>query len=219
MKDVEDSLTQLSKITGVIRKVGVSSKVQKADRTFDPQTARIRSLRRHLETVLLAHPDEHGCSDSSIQAIDSARLSRIQSRLIDANLRRRHRFNYAQQHFQQLGNGSELTKPTPPETTAVESRPPGTDVENAGSFLESEKSASNQEITTPSTIPAIAANQQSEAYPDPPGWPANDATMSLTDFQINYPNPPSLDEGQITFMCPCCCQRLPVAESQHEKWK
>ncbi|KAF3396453.1 hypothetical protein F1880_006928 [Penicillium rolfsii] len=102
MNKVEGSLNQLTRLTVAIRKAGTRSRLQKADSSFNPDNPQICSLRRHLEVLLLARPDENGNSDYSEEQLDPAKLSPVRTQLVEANLKRRNRFLYAQQHAQKL---------------------------------------------------------------------------------------------------------------------
>ncbi|KAJ6256672.1 hypothetical protein Dda_8537 [Drechslerella dactyloides] len=89
-KDVEETLNQIIRLTVAIRKAGSDSHLKRADRSFDKQNPKIQELRSLLELVI--HP----------RGIKEEGLNEIQTRLIEANLRRRHRFTYAKVHSQKL---------------------------------------------------------------------------------------------------------------------
>ncbi|KAF3926784.1 hypothetical protein ABW21_db0209275 [Orbilia brochopaga] len=89
-KDVEETLNQIVRLTVAIRKAGSSARLTRADRSFDKQDPTIQKLTSFLELVI--HP----------RGTKLDGLNEIQTRLIEANLRRRHRFNYARLHSQRL---------------------------------------------------------------------------------------------------------------------
>lgn len=93
MSDVEQILQQLAQLAVAIRKSGTSSRLQKADRFFDPE--RFEGFRKHLELVLHARGGELGRRFEDYQT-HAEQLTEAQRRLTDANLRRRNRFLYAQ---------------------------------------------------------------------------------------------------------------------------
>ncbi|KAJ5243895.1 hypothetical protein N7489_003991 [Penicillium chrysogenum] len=109
---IEAVLSQLSIIAVAIRHSGARSRLQKADRSFN--AAQHRELEDHLKTIVLRRPG------ISIAELNNSEPSRVQQRLINCNLRRRHRFMYAQRHAEELqqvrpvpklgGNGVNVSK-------------------------------------------------------------------------------------------------------------
>ncbi|KAK2053266.1 hypothetical protein LY76DRAFT_524943, partial [Colletotrichum caudatum] len=95
--EVEQIINHLTRVALAIRKSGTTSRLHKADRSFDPSNH--GQLRRHLELVLLARGRRDGRKDYHI---DSEALTDIQERLILVNLRRRNRYAYAQKHAKKL---------------------------------------------------------------------------------------------------------------------
>ena len=65
MKEVENSLNQLTRLTVAIRKARNHSRLQKGDSQFDPHAPQICSLRRHLKLLLLVQSDKCGSLESS----------------------------------------------------------------------------------------------------------------------------------------------------------
>ncbi|KAK4231944.1 hypothetical protein QBC38DRAFT_439599 [Podospora fimiseda] len=121
----------LAMIGVAIRQTGKASRSRKAGKTFNPDD--YQELRKHFECIVLLQPSEpeHGFpaddshEDSIVQQaekamavrLDALRLSNqtaVQNRLVEANLRRRHRFLLAQKRSQKIKNyqpkGSEDTK-------------------------------------------------------------------------------------------------------------
>ncbi|KAK4104339.1 hypothetical protein N658DRAFT_565173 [Parathielavia hyrcaniae] len=87
-----DSAIRNLALNGVaIRRIGKASRSRRADRTFNPE--KYHKFRKHLECVILLRPTEDGRHPDEL---DPSKLSALQRRLIDANLRRRHRFLLAQ---------------------------------------------------------------------------------------------------------------------------
>ncbi|KAJ5376147.1 hypothetical protein N7509_013033 [Penicillium cosmopolitanum] len=157
--DVENSLNQLTRLIVAIRKAGTRSRLQKADSSFDPNCPQIRSLRQHLELLLLVHPDEHGNSDSNKQQLDPARLTLIQLRLIDANLRRRNRFLYAQKHAQKLGIPSGHPKNTQSEEPTLVNQQPNPDVAQTRTYSRAQKIVAKNDPQTRSTTTATVVEE------------------------------------------------------------
>lgn len=212
MKNVEDSLNQLTRLTVAIRKAGTRSRLQKADSSFDPHSPQIRSLRRHLEVLLLARPDEHGNSDYCEQHLDPTRLSPIQLRLIEANLKRRNRFIYAQRHAQKLeGHQKNMTR----ESTALGKQRQGSGV---NPISQGGVALVREDIQAQSTTTATKVD---DAIEIPPEQVPRSATtvVSVTSSRITYPTPPRFHDQQMLFTCPCCCQSLSVAIGRGNRWK
>ncbi|KAJ5927878.1 hypothetical protein N7466_006834 [Penicillium verhagenii] len=184
MKDVETNLNQLARLTAAIRKAGNRSRLQKADSTFDPNSANIRSLRQHLELLLLAHPDEFGSSNSSAQELDPALLTTIQLRLIDANLRRRNRFLYAQKHAQKLGSNYGDPEKTPSEIPVLDKQI-NLDAVMTSSPSQNKRFGKN-ERQTPSKTTATAVDEQIEMLPQRKTRPATTVVKHLMGDILPY---------------------------------
>ncbi|KAJ5995826.1 hypothetical protein N7481_002803 [Penicillium waksmanii] len=218
LTDVEDSLSQITRLTVAIRKAGTRSRLQKADSSFDPSCSQICSLRQHLELLLLVHPDENGNSDSNKQQLDTARLTKIQLRLIDANLRRRSRFLYAQKHAQKLGINYGRPKNTQSEEPTLVNQKPNPDVAQTTTSLQEQKIVSKKDPQTQSTTTATVMDEPI-VLPPLPVMTAVTTVLSVTSSRITYPKPPAIHDRQLLFTCPCCCQSLPASVRQSSQWK
>lgn len=218
MKDVEDSLTQLTRLTVAIRKAGVRSRLQKADSTFNSASTHMCSLRLHLETILLAQCDKYGSSALSAQQLDPTQLTSIQRCLIDANLRRRNRFLYAQEHSRRLETNSDDANIIPSEdpSTISQSLPLGIGKNDSPS--QKEDAPLKKDAQAQSTTTATVVDGQIEFPHERVTMPAT-TVVSVTTSRITYPRAPLLQDRQMLFKCPCCCQTLPVAVSQGSHWK
>lgn len=218
MKDVEDSLHQLVRLTVAIRKAGTRSRLRKADSSYDPGSPQIRSFRRHLELLLLVHPDKHGCSESSKQQLDPAQLTQIQLRLIEANLRRRNRFLYAQKHAQKLGVNYAPRKDLPSEGPVLAQPAARSNIGNTTSLPQVVNVPIEDHLQAQSTTTATRVD---DPIVIPPKQVIKSATtvVSTTSSRIAYPKPPLIFDHQIFFTCPCCCQSLPAAVGRGNQWK
>ncbi|KAF8866589.1 hypothetical protein BDZ45DRAFT_578657, partial [Acephala macrosclerotiorum] len=116
IKSTEVILDQLTRLAVAIRKSGTASRLLKADLSLDPKDH--KDLRDHLALILLARPSDiedrrHTYWDASRPdkwvnlGVDVTQLNTVQLRLVDANIRRRNRFVYAQHHARKLG-GSQI---------------------------------------------------------------------------------------------------------------
>ncbi|GAT22687.1 hypothetical protein RIB2604_01601020 [Aspergillus luchuensis] len=111
---------QLSRITTSIRKAGINARIQKADASYDPGHPQVEALKNHLQLLLLlpSRPRDIGTLQAEtsshgvllVSSIDGTIVSEprsltvIQQRLIEANLKRRNRFLYAQRHAIKLSD-------------------------------------------------------------------------------------------------------------------
>lgn len=218
MKDVEDSLNQLTRLTVAIRKAGTRSRLQKADSLFDPDGPQIRSLRRHLEFLILVRPDEHGGSYFSEEQLDSTRLSPIQLRLIDANLMRRNRFIYAQKHAQKLDNNSGHPKNTPRGKVRLVKHSRHFDLAQTAFLVNEDNVLVRDDPQTQSTTTATEVDEQIE-IPSSQVTRSVTTAVSVTSSRITYPKCPPLHDHQMLFTCPCCCQSLPASVGCGNHWK
>ncbi len=224
MREVEQSLSQLVRVTVAIRKAGTQSRLQKADRSFNPRHPQILALRVHLMTILLAQPEQDGDAGSCIETLKRARMSDtaldpIQLRLIDANLRRRGRFIYAQKHAQKVALGLHLSDSIPAPQSAKEkhqgarshaSLTPGNPKMVAPKPNNDEATQSTTTATAVDTPVEHAHKQEVKAATTAP---------SATSSKIHYPRPPPVSDSQTVFVCPCCCQSMPVTVGRGDKWK
>ncbi|OOQ87104.1 hypothetical protein PEBR_18808 [Penicillium brasilianum] len=217
-QDVENSLSQLTRLTVAIRKAGTRSRLQKADNKFDPDGPQIRSLRRHLEFLILVRPDEHGISYFSQEQLNSTALSPIQSQLIDANLKRRNRFIYAQTHAQKLDNNSGHRKDTPRGNFGLGKHSRHFDLAQTDSLVDMDNTIVRNDPQTQSTTTATVVDEQIEIPSAQIPKPAT-TVVSVTSSRITYPKCPPLHDHQMLFTCPCCCQSLPASVGRGNSWK
>ncbi|KAL4780809.1 hypothetical protein BJX76DRAFT_34859 [Aspergillus varians] len=224
IQDVNDILGQLSRITISIRQAGTHARIQKADASYDPGHPQIRALSQHLQLLLLAKPSKDGalqarassqgigvllCRDDTT-VIDSHSLTATQQRLIEANLKRRNRFLYAQRHAMKLSDRDQ-----PPSTSIPASRklvlPP---------VINTLKRTA-EEHGVPKAYSATTATEVQDPIALPTQASAQPATtvISAISSRVTYPRPPPLRSDQNVFKCPCCCQTLSTSMSRGSQWK
>lgn len=205
MKDVDVILDQLARIAVVIRRSGTRSRLQKADRTFNPED--YQELNTHLTSVILSRAP--------------SALSLVQSQLINGNLKRRHRFLYAQRHSTGLG----LAPPPVPESIQLEAR-----VQNKSEIAEKSTDSTSQ---TAVDVPAenshnssVKTGTSASGVTDLREQPQNSVPsqgaatqMSTTVIKFDYPYPPKMNDDALVFRCPCCCQVLPAMMADKNRWK
>jgi hypothetical protein len=228
IRNVDLILDQLARIAITIRRSGTRSRLQKADRTLkleDHQT-----LRDHLIAVVLSMGPLSPEYTFLPEQIDPSKLSDVQLRLIDCNLKRRNRFLYAQEHSKGLDAISSTRIPsvetitpkiesqTPPQHTV--SKPTPSISKSVATDLASTKPL--EHFHNPSVMTGTSASGMSDLLllPQNP-VPSQAATtqLSTTVTKLDYPYPPEMKVGALIFRCPCCCQALPAMISDKYRWK
>lgn len=212
------------RLTVAIRKSGTQSSLQKADNSFDASTN--QELKTHLNVIVLARPSEDG---AQTRKFDPSQLSQVQSRLIEANLRRRNRFLYAQRHSDKLSQIQPPTYTQNPVLGDVKSQVSDKVGIEKGVKLQQNKEATPLHGNTPERGPpkpivALTATSAS-AVGSPidfrmgPSSQASMTAISSTGAKVVYPLPPRTDIGHTLFKCPCCCKSLPVSFAQRHRWR
>ena len=223
VQNIDSAIRNLALIGVAIRRLGKASRSRRADRTFNPD--KYPELRKHLECVLLLRPTEEGRHPDEL---DPSKLSSLQQRLIDANLRRRHQFLLAQRR----SRNQEVAQTKLPvlevtsfadDTPAKDTRPD--DSQNPESSLDHPSTAKGE---TPLLAPTISGFSRASTVEGPLDYaPAKPYIPGTTKTQITsiasdaeFPHPPIIPEDREIFQCPCCCQSLPVETFKDSKlWK
>lgn len=218
MQNVKMMLDQLARISVAVRRSGRRSRLQKADQRFKLEEH--EDLQKHLTAILLARPE------FSEAQIDGSKLSDIQQRLIYCNLKRRNRFIYAQQHSkwldpdharflpqaQSIGGrplaGEEATTETPQSQLLITKPRP--------SYKTADKPG-NPTLRTGTSASAVSDSLALPRALTP--TPAASTVLSSTVINVKYPKPPKTQKEARIFTCPCCCQTLPVALLEENRWK
>ncbi|KAK6330024.1 hypothetical protein TWF718_003451 [Orbilia javanica] len=223
---VEIILDQLIRLTIAIRKAGAGPRLLRADKSFNPEAPALQELRSILRLII--HPrgfKTHG-----------GPLGEIQERLIDVNLRRRHRFLYAKQHSMNLRGGKKvindrqerrkesleapLSDPIPHPPTIVD-RPmivptPSSIIDLADTdHIGAARTMMPSSTTAASAIEAsIVVQKEKNPTSLGPG-----TVLSRTTLRVVYPNPPAVSQSKRVFTCPCCRQSLPISATEPSQWK
>lgn len=224
MQDVKSIIGQLSRITTSIRKAGTNARIQKADASYDPDHPQVKALRIHLQLLLLSRPTNNGTLRVLISShgvvltspvdetivTDSRSLTVIQQRLIEANLKRRNRFLYAQRHAIKLSD-EDPTVSTSIQTPQKAPLPPG-----ANPFARS-----TEEPELPKVYSTTTATDVQDPIQLPTRSSAQPTTTVISEIssRVTYPKPPPLRSAQNIFQCLCCCQTLPASVGRGSQWK
>jgi hypothetical protein len=222
LQHIDSTIENLAIIGVAIRRTGKASRRRKADVRFDPTEH--SELRQHLEALILMRPSEAGLR----APIDAKELTVVQKRLIDANLRRRHRFVLAQKR------SKGLRLPGFQPTERVAERAPTEEVPDSGltgkvkgRTLERVNRAFNQVFIN--GIPADMASQShaSTAEGSLQYQPRRKFTPGVARTQItalaaeaDFPRPPRPPDGRLIGKCPCCCQSMHRDDLMNpERWR
>lgn len=227
-KRAESTLDQLVRLSAALRRAGTRSRVVKADRQFDPEDH--AELCVHLLAVI-------GASFRPSAPL-SYRLNDVQRRLMQANLLRRNRFIYAQNHgarlaFQNPTTSSRQPSPRMPGYLHIPFSWVATTVRSVLSVIKNRTnplSLKGPDLGTPVLMATPAAGALSGTSASgiddfkppktPPPGPKGDTTqISTTLEKVKYPRPPASKSGTTVFKCPCCCQSLPESFRTGDRWK
>lgn len=216
--DVEAILDQLVRISIAIRRSGTQARLERADKTFIPD--RHQELKDLLSLLVFANNlTREDKIDANINMdVTALTLSPIQERLIEANLRRRHRFLFAHRRWTKSSREREpmsrniiladrsdrLTEPNYSVNASL--RTPTKALE---------PSAENPAPTITSTAPTTLV----EPIEISPNSQPSMTAVSSTSLKVIYPKPPEVLQGQNLFRCPCCYQSLPIAVTAKRNWR
>ena len=248
-------LNDLARVAGLIRQTPRSTT---ADNTFKPEAKEHEELRYHLSLLVACQASEVECrrrkywkgKDPSVVETNSGKeedhlahveeetidflcndvnLTEVQLRLVEANLRRSHRFAYSRKHASESeglshqpevfanrdvrretksGTDEPFTNKSMLSDLMTDGSGKGNRLRNrheAGTFTETVESDVDTE-TIKDTLEFTARSEQ--AVTD----------ISTTGLSIRYPKPPH-KEGATLFTCPCCCVSLPIIFSQPRRWR
>lgn len=217
---IDSTIENLAMIGVAIRRTGKASRRRREDTHFDPRD--YEELRRHLECIVLLRPSKSGLETE----LNPSSLSTIQKRLIDANLKRRHRFVIAQKRSRKLkqrspqqskdDHGSEDGTPSggeDDEEVSESGKPPGT-WSNQGKPPRPPPTRSG--LNTASTAEGTLKYEGKRRYV--PGAARTQITALAADAE--FPKPPPNPEDRRIGKCPCCCQSILVEEMKDpSKWR
>jgi hypothetical protein len=219
-KDVEETLDHIIRLTVAVRKAGSHARLRKADTSFDPTNPALRELKRCLEITLPPRGFKM-----------EGQMSDVHLRLIEANLRRHHRFMYARKHSKKLASGTtdatatqqQIRKASGNGPQKLTSEEPKKDAgyEGLSQPNQAEIGEHNHEpsVIAPTVKTAASAIEGSIIIPESKPKKAAVTVISQASSKISYPRPPRIPENRNVFKCPCCCQPLPVYFSETSQWK
>jgi len=226
IKFTEEILDELIWLGHRIRKAGTVSRLQRADTSFNQSS--YEDLQRYLSLVLLlvsSKQQGQTCLDVHMRDLDVnssyTQLSSEQKHLVIANLRRRHRFVYAELHQKKLEEALDIGISQETEWAAGHGRsqvPVGQNQNHPPTS--EEKPAVIKSAGCPhkaATTAASAIEEDTLATAPTPSQAASQA--SVTTAKLSYPLPPPVPVDARGFKCPCCCQTLPKMFTEKARWR
>ncbi|KAK6435169.1 hypothetical protein LTR95_008643 [Oleoguttula sp. CCFEE 5521] len=231
-KDIENLIDRLLDLGVTIRKTGLSSRLLRADTSFRPEP--YVHLERHLNLLLRLQNmrasafAEDRRPEKTVQIVESIYTTPLradQVHLVEANLRRRHRFTFARKR------AATLARPRAPEIAAnamLPGVPPNNEEQPMGlDALERTSPTVAESLALPSQMSASAVEAGADIHTmesalDLEGMyhqPDESTQLSMFAARISYPRPPKVSQQQ-AFKCPSCYQIQPkrVGASQ-KRWK
>lgn len=237
MTNIDSTIDTLAFIGVQVRRSGRKSRIRKADNSFDQNQGKYRNLRAHLACIVLARPTKEGRPEKEGKDIHSVdyfakiKLSSIQERLIEANLRRRHRFIEAQRHSDRLKDHSGSIAPPviPQQFIAIST----TQYSNQDvSPLQDKKIASVMKMQssppgpkkedTHTIAPTSASGLDSKwgGLQEKRKHGSTATRLTSTTAKMRYPQAHKLSNAeQKLAKCPCCCQAIPATELEGSRWR
>jgi hypothetical protein len=225
--DVEFLMTCLVDLGYFIKEASRSSRFRRSDMTFEKEN--YMGLLKHLETVLRSkvHLDGMSTGNDITQSLLSVRLRPGQHHLIEANLRRRHRFVCARQRYQQY---QETQSPSPKDTSSenhsqqMTQHSPSPSEQGYGLEPHDDQALTKDTLGQPKRVtfaPSTVDPEKLQGKVTRIGQKANKrdgSSITLTSpmtsiaAEMSYPRPPAIsnDHTVQTFSCPCCCETLNV---------
>ncbi|KAK8099658.1 D-serine dehydratase [Apiospora kogelbergensis] len=203
MRNVEQLMNELTRISLAIGDGGTPLIFRKADKVFHPDN--YGDLQTYLENIVNSRPP--GPLGVGLDVLKND-ITPAQKRLVEANLRRRNRFVCAMHILVPSRQGEdyylELGSRIPRESP---------DMKLLGSIEVVSKLAS----TSASSLGTLPPLLPLPAKALPP--PATMAQITTTAAKVVYPKPPKVEAGFGRFKCPCCCQSLPLLYQESTHWK
>ena len=224
LSKIDSMVHNLISIGVAIRHSGQKSRLQKADASFDRDREKYLDLRAHLACVIVSKPSEGPRTPSDSNHFTKMELSPIQNRLVEANLRRRHRFMEAQRHSHLLKGPTLMVPGRPPMQQLTEILPTiGTkfptedpEIPKVKSKLKLAPTATAAKTDTMTMSGTIASTPETGFKGLQHKGHARSAVTRITAITAaaRYPRANTSSIEQFSFKCPCCCQAIPTKEAE-----
>jgi hypothetical protein len=229
--NIDSTIDSLAFIGVQIRRSGRRSRIRKADDSFDQNRDKYRKLRAHLACVVSSKPTSEGrltYKGNNIHNVDyfaEMKLPPIQERLVEANLRRRHRFQEAQRHSAELNDHSaKVSPPVIPHHFIHDA------TQHISLMQDIVAAMRRQQLSRPAptwkdafTLPTTSASGVDSQWGgfQNKGQPGSTVTrLTAITAKARYPGARKLSNAdQKLAKCPCCCQAIPAAELEGSRWR
>jgi hypothetical protein len=225
---IDEMTDNLAWVGSAIRRSGTKTRLQKADTFFEhDKTGKDKpqcdQLRAHLICIMKSRPTQSATSEDYLRDFSSVKLQGIQIRLVEANLRRWHRFRYAQRHSDIL-RASRAVQNMPlhviPEGTTLDVATKVTDhpTPRINAAVTKQRDEVNDHGDTRSTA-GLSASAFGSEYQGLQGRHIRPAKSTMTRNSTitgfaRFPKAKRSQKRRKTLLCPCCCQALPLEEAQ-----
>lgn len=235
IREAENILYCLCQLADAIRRPITPYQLIIADRSFNPKSH--EDFKNYLVRILLAKSSDFekrscklwkpGANDNPADfGVDISRVSIMQQRLIDDNLRRRNRFMYAQRQ------ASKRIPPVLPAVPVVDHKV----IEEADQEVNTVSAESGTQQHSQETMPFSATRWRlptllseitdttasANCTPAPILNTSTPSTamseVSSDGSKLNSPDHPQIDVSNC-FRCPCCCQALPAMFWERHHWE
>lgn len=218
--NLDSAIHNLALIGTAIRRTGRASRNRRADQTFNPDDH--QELRKHLECVVLLRPAEEALFAQTkdgdyMSRLTMTSLTSLQERLIEANLRRRHKFLWAQKKFKSQEEMHMAQEETPLHADAPSLMRPKDSIGTTAKVQDSTSTLlimkrDNRATPTLSGISQASTAEGTLKYSttvrEYSSGPEKTQITSIAS-DAEFPQAPFVALGRAIARCPCCCQSLP----------
>jgi len=243
LRNVDSSINNLAMLGVAIRRTGRASRNRKADRTFDPGEHQelkrhleciilLRPMEDTTQSAVLDlsavdkfrpdDPERHELiaselnklAASKIDGLGESKLSDIQKRVIEANLRRRHRFLLAQKRHREttFGNSQRRPEAMPEQGLSAEKAPRAPLRGELPSSPRVGAPRGKEQLAL--TVAGLSTASTAEGTLRYNPLPRKATTVAKTQITLiaadaEFPRPPPPSPDRRISKCPCCCQSFP----------
>lgn len=243
-RDGIDGITDnLAWVGSAIRRSGTRSRLQRADSCYDRDiSGRDREQHAQLQAHLIcvikskhitanAEDDEYPASSKTassntyMERLARVNITKVQTRLVEANLRRWHRFRYAQRYcdvlrasppVEQIFTSDSLPEHEPTARPEVVDMPrpriPSEVLRN-----DKEYDAPHVPASEPATVSGIASDFRGLGAGRAERMTTARSRISTISGATRFPNPRKAQPDRKTALCPCCCQAIPSSEVEDQE--
>lgn len=213
--DWEEQLRRFSNQS--VASADVSHRAYPYRATIHPEYSRISPDRNSFVSIYQTDPQPWPTTVMRKFLTDPARLTTVQQRLLNANVKRRNRFAFAKQ------NSKPTTKAFKPLAVATQQPTKTTEKSVEAPLIVAKSTPLVEAVRIKAPTVSRTALSATELGPQPlPDFksptPTNITKVSERGAKLRYPSRPQISGGQKTFECPYCCEVLPLIYAK-EGWR